>query len=147
MIAAKKPFGLMDNSFQSAGGYEGVKQLVDIFYDEMAKQTVAKKIHEMHTDDAALRRDKLTRFLCGWLGGPRLFAETYGPINIPKVHAHLNVTESERDAWLYCMHKALEQMPYDADFKVYLLEQLKVPAERIRQMSQIAQRDRSAPSR
>lgn len=143
MFAAKKPFGLMDNSFQSAGKYEGIKQLVDYFYDAMAEQSVAQKIHAMHTDADLVRRDKLTRFLCGWLGGPRLFAESYGPINIPKVHAHLNVTESERDAWLFCMHKALERMPYDEEFKVYLLDQLKVPAERIRQMSQVAREQRS----
>ncbi|UTA48915.1 group II truncated hemoglobin [Simiduia sp. 21SJ11W-1] len=145
MIAPKKPFGLMDNSFQSAGGYEGVKQLVDVFYDEMAAQTVAEKIHHMHTDDAALRRDKLTRFLCGWLGGPRLFSETYGPINIPKVHAHLDVGEAERDAWLFCMERALARMPYDPDFKHYLQEQLKIPAERIRQVSQMARRAQSTP--
>lgn len=139
MIAAKKPYGLMDNSFQSAGGYEGIKQLVDIFYDVMATLDTAKVIHEMHTEADVIRRDKLTRFLCGWLGGPRLFAESYGPINIPKVHAHLHITEAERDAWLLCMEKALEQMPYEEDFKEYLLTQLRVPAERIRQVSQVAQ--------
>lgn len=123
----------MDNSFQSAGGYEGIKQLVDIFYDFMGSLKEAHDIHEMHTDEQAIRRDKLARFLCGWLGGPRLFSETYGPINIPQVHAHLRVTEVERDAWLLCMEKALELMPYDEEFKVYLLTQLRVPAERIRQ--------------
>lgn len=135
MISAKKPYGLMDNSFQSAGGYEGLKQLIDYFYDLMGREEEARAIHEMHTDAQLVRRDKLTRFLCGWLGGPRLFSETYGPINIPKVHSHLRITEVERDAWLQCMEKALEKMPYELDFKIYLLAQLRVPAERIRQVS------------
>ena len=139
MITAKTPFGFMDNSFQSAGGYEGVKQLVDIFYDVMASLDVAQVIHNMHTEADVIRRDKLTRFLCGWLGGPRLFADTYGPINIPKVHAHLTISEAERDAWLLCMEKALAKMPYDEAFKTYLLTQLKIPAERIRQVSQMSQ--------
>ncbi|MDN3639020.1 group II truncated hemoglobin [Simiduia curdlanivorans] len=136
MVTAKKPYGLMDNSFISAGGYEGVKQLVGIFYDIMGSLSEAQDIHAMHTDEQLVRRDKLTRFLCGWLGGPRLFSETYGPINIPKVHSHLRVTEVERDAWLLCMEKALAQMPYEPDFKVYLLDQLRIPAERIRQTAQ-----------
>jgi hemoglobin len=136
MFVAKKPFGLLDNSFQSAGGYEGIKRLVDIFYDQMASLDSAQVIHAMHTEAQSVRRDKLARFLCGWLGGPRLFSETYGPINIPKVHAHLHISEVERDAWLHCMAQALAQMPYDEEFKSYLLTQLRVPAERIRQTSQ-----------
>lgn len=135
MITAKKPYGTLDNSFISAGGYEGLQQLVEIFYDLMGALPEAKDIHAMHTDEQAIRRDKLTRFLCAWLGGPRLFSETYGPINIPKAHSHLRVTVVERDAWLLCMEKALEQMPYQDDFKVYLLNQLRIPAERIRQTS------------
>ena len=138
LIAAKRPFGLMDNSYQSAGEFEGLQQLVGLFYDAMASRADAQKIHMMHTDPDPVRRDKLARFLAGWLGGPRLFSETYGPINIPQVHAHLVIDEAERDAWLACMSAALEQMPYEADFKDYLLAQLRVPAERIRQTARKA---------
>ena len=42
----------------------------------------------------------------------------------------------ERNAWLGCMQRALEQQPFDAAFKKYLLEQLEIPAERIRKTSQ-----------
>lgn len=132
-IPAKRPFGLMDNSYQSAGGIEGLQQLVGLFYDVMAALPESESIHHMHSDPQPVRRDKLARFLAGWLGGPRLFSETYGPINIPQVHAHLVVNEVERDAWLLCMEKALSQMPYEQDFKEYLLTQLRIPAERIRQ--------------
>jgi len=48
------------------------------------------------------------------------------------VHAHLAIHEKERDMWLNCMAEALGKQPYSDDFKVYLLEQLNVPAERIR---------------
>jgi len=44
----------------------------------------------------------------------------------------LVIHENERDMWLDCMQESLEKQPYPDDFKVYLLEQLKVPAERIR---------------
>lgn len=136
MQVSTAPYGFQDNSFQAAGGYEGVKTLVDHFYDFMAELNESRTIHEMHTDSQELRRDKLARFLCVWMGGPRLYMETYGPINIPQVHRHLRITEVERDAWLLCMQKAVDLMPYEADFKIYLMQQLAVPAERIRQTSQ-----------
>ncbi len=66
------------------------------------------------------------------MGGPRRYSEKYGPISIPGAHAHLNVTERERDQWLGCMAKALAQQDYPQNLIAYLLQQLFVPAERIR---------------
>jgi hemoglobin len=76
----------------------------------------------------------LARFLCGWLGGPHRYQERYGPISIPGVHGHLAIGEAERDAWLALMREAIAAQPYADDFKHYLLTQLAVPAERIRQV-------------
>ena len=128
----EKPFGFQDTSFKAAGGFEGIKQLVDCFYDFMEQLPEAKTIRAMHPEALATSRDKLTHFLCGWLGGPRVYAEKYGPINIPQVHRRFAIGERERDAWLLCMAKAIEQQPYDTSFKVYLLHQLSIPAERVR---------------
>ncbi len=86
----------------------------------------------MHPQDITESRDKLARFLCGWLGGPKLFNEKYGKIRIPQAHSHLDIGTDERDAWLRCMEESLKDQPYDAAFKTYLLEQLFVPADRSR---------------
>ncbi|WP_444998092.1 group II truncated hemoglobin [Aliikangiella sp. IMCC44359] len=125
-------YGTLDASFQAAGGEEGIRKLVDDFYDFMENISPAKKILEMHPSDLNISRDKLFRFLCGWLGGPRLYRETYGPISIPAAHAHLDIGTAERDAWLLCMKKAIELQPYDEEFKSYLYRQLCIPAERVR---------------
>ena len=92
----------------------------------------------MHKEDLHIIKDKLSLFLMGWLGGPRKYSEKYGGISIPMVHQHLVIGEEERDAWLFCMNEALKQQDYDADFKQYLIEHLAFPAERIRQVSQMA---------
>lgn len=126
------PYGQGDNTFQAAGGQDGLARLVDCFYDHMASNPDFQRIHHWHSD-AALAREKLALFLCGWTGGPRLFRERFGSISIPLVHAHLPVTGEERDMWLACMAYALDQQPYPQALKTYLLEQLAVPAERIRQ--------------
>ncbi len=130
---AEKPrYGDGDTSFQAAGGEEGIRQLVDTFYDLMERLPEAREIRDMHSTDLTQSRDKLARFLCGWLGGPKRYHEKYGPIGIPSAHAHLHIGAKQRDAWLSCMQKALERQPYAASFKTYLIAQLAIPAERCR---------------
>jgi hemoglobin len=128
-------YGQEDASFIAAGGEVGIQKLVEDFYRIMDERAHAEVIRKMHPHDLEVSVDKLARFLCGWLGGPRLYNEKYGSISIPAVHAHLVIHESERDAWLNCMQEAIALQPYAADFAVYLLTQLRVPAERIFQTS------------
>ena len=130
-----RPYGTEDASFQAAGGEEGIKKLVDGFYKAMDTLPEAAKIRAMHPQDLRESRKKLTYFLSGWLGGPRLYAEHYGGIRIPIFHKPFPIGDAERDAWLRCMELAIEEQPYEADFKTYLLTQLRVPAERIRQVN------------
>ncbi|RYG11635.1 MAG: globin [Chitinophagaceae bacterium] len=124
-------YGFSDNSFLAAGGEAGIRQLVDDFYRFMDELPEAKIIRAMHKNDLTNSRDKLTLFLCGWMGGPTLYHEKYGSINIPRDHSHLVVGESERDAWLLCMEKAINLQNYTPQFGAYLLSQLRIPAERI----------------
>lgn len=125
-------YGDGDASFQAAGGQAGIRKLVDDFYDVMDQHTDADRIRKMHPRDLEESRDKLALFLCGWLGGPRLFREKYGPISIPQAHSHLRIDAADRDSWLMCMEEALKRQPYAEDFKQYMLIQLAVPAERCR---------------
>jgi len=125
-------YGQDDASFQAAGKQPGIRKLVDDFYDVMEQHNKAEKIRKMHPVDLEESRDKLALFLCGWLGGPRLYREKYGAISIPRAHSHLRIGSTERDAWLLCMEQALTLQPYADDFKSYLLTQLAVPAERCR---------------
>lgn len=131
-MSSSPRFGFQDTSFKAAGGVDGIARLVNAFYDIMNELPQAKVIRAMHTNDLGVTRDKLARFLCGWLGGPRLFRETYGTISLTGVHAHLGIGEVERDAWLECMRLAIAEQDYSPDFSRYLLEQLAVPAERVR---------------
>jgi hemoglobin len=92
----------------------------------------AKVIRSMHREDLTLSRKKLAYFLSGWLGGPKLYPENFGSISIPSAHKHLPIGAEESDAWMLCMQKAVEKQPYEEPFKLYLIEQLRIPAERIR---------------
>jgi hemoglobin len=126
-------YGDGNATFQACGGEVGIRNLVDAFYDLMTTEEKFANLRSMHPSDLAISRDKLARFLCGWTGGPRLYTEKYGSITIPGAHAHLRVTATERDQWLTCMASALALQPYPESLVKYLLAQLWVPAERIRE--------------
>jgi len=129
-------FGDADASYQAAGQREGLESLVEAFYRHMDTLPEAGIIRDMHDPDLTLSIEKLIVFLSGWLGGPREYATTFGPIRIPPAHAHLDIDEPERDAWMLCMSRAVaEQTEWADDFKAYFLRQIAVPAERVRQAS------------
>ncbi|MBT4262766.1 MAG: group II truncated hemoglobin [Calditrichaeota bacterium] len=125
-------YGTADNSYRAAGEISGITKLVNTFYDFMGDIPEAKKIRDMHPYDLSESRKKLAYFLSGWLGGPKLYSEHFGKINLPIAHQHFSIGLEEREAWILCMQKAVELQPYEDSFKVYLIEQLRVPAERIR---------------
>lgn len=128
-------YGTGDTSFQAAGGEIGIRQLVDKFYERMGTDQRFSTIYNMHPDDIEVSIDKLARFLCGWLGGPKRYQEKYGPISIPAVHQHLSIGTDERDQWLTCMKESIDEQAYEADFKEYLIFQLSIPAEVVRSRS------------
>lgn len=124
-------YGKEDQTFQAAGGIDGIQQLVEDFYDVMSTRNYASVIRHMLPADLTVSIDKLARFLCGWMGGPKRYSEKYGGIAIPPAHSHLPVGESEKQAWLDCMREALDKQDYPVELKEYLIEQLTVPASRI----------------
>lgn len=128
-------YGVGDASYRAAGGIDGLRRLVDAFYRYMDELPEAAEVRALHPASLELARDKLACFLSGWLGGPRLFAEKYGPIGIPSFHAQWPIGPAQAEAWLLCMEKAIAEQPYAADFAAYLLAQLRVPAQRIVQAS------------
>ncbi|ROL72613.1 group II truncated hemoglobin [Pseudomonas vranovensis] len=128
-------FGTADASYQAAGGIDGLRRLVDDFYRLMDENPEARSVRQMHPQSLEASRDKLACFLSGWLGGPRLFSERYGPIAIPAFHAQWPINERHSAIWLGCMQQAIALQEYSAEFAEYLLRQLRVPAERIVQAS------------
>jgi hemoglobin len=125
-------YGARDASFRAAGGEEGLRTLVERFYLEMDRLPEARMVREMHKADLAEVKEKLARFLCGWLGGPNRYLEKFGAISIPQSHSPFAIRSAERDAWLLCMQRAVDAQPYSEDFKAYLMTQFQIPAERVR---------------
>jgi hemoglobin len=134
-MSSTPTYGVGDASYQAAGGIDGLRRLVDDFYRIMDESPAAAELRRLHPESLEASRDKLTCFLSGWLGGPKLFAEKYGPVVIPAFHAQWPIGEALAEAWLDCMAQAVARQGYAPEFAAYLMQQLRVPAARIVQAS------------
>jgi hemoglobin len=117
-IIQKTPYELI-------GGEKALLSLVDRFYFFMDTMPEAAGIRAMHAKSLSGARDKLFKFLSGWLGGPDLFIQQYGHPRLRQRHFPFAIDSSERDQWMLCMNKALNEMPtMDAVFRENLSQAL-----------------------
>lgn len=106
------------------GGDEGVRALVDAFYDHMELDEAYAGIRKLHPESLEGSRDKLYWFLCGWLGGPNYFVERFGHPRLRARHLPFPIGEAERDAWLNCMRDALHDRDIAPALREWLMQQL-----------------------
>lgn len=85
-----------------------VRALVDHFYDEMDRNPEFDVIRKLHPVDLTDSRNKLYKFLAGWLGGPDLYIREYGHPRLRARHISFPIANRERDQWLVCMARALK---------------------------------------
>jgi hemoglobin len=107
--------------FERMGKEPGIQQLVQRFYDLMDSLPEVKGIRDMHQADLGEARQKLYEFLVGWSGGPNLYIEKYGHPRLRMRHMPFPIGESERDQWMLCMRKAVEEQDWKEDTKVNVL--------------------------
>ena len=81
----------------------------------------AKTIRDLHQKDMRSAREKLFIFLSGWLGGPYRYIAAFGHPGLRVRHLPFPIGEVERDQWLMCMRKALDEIPIDNAFREQLI--------------------------
>lgn len=105
--------GVTISMFERVGGRAAIDRLVDRFYDGMDTLPEAKTIRAMHADDLGPIRDVLKRYLTEWTGGPKLYSVEKGHPRLRQRHIGFAIGDAERDAWLLCMHGAMEETVTD----------------------------------
>lgn len=99
----------LNSLYDLIGGEANLRALVDHFYDIMDSSTEAKDIRAFHPKSLSKSREKLFMFLSGWSGGPSLYIAKYGHPRLRLKHSPFSIGEVERDQWLWCMNKALNE--------------------------------------
>jgi hemoglobin len=96
--------------FELLGGLEGVRALVDRFYDLMDLEPEFAELRALHPTSLDGSRDKFAWFLTGWLGGPDLYVERFGHPRLRLRHFPYAIGIRERDQWLTCMGLAMAEI-------------------------------------
>ncbi|GAB4061380.1 group II truncated hemoglobin [Uliginosibacterium sediminicola] len=96
-------------AYQVFGGAEGIRTLVDRFYDLMDLDEAAAGIRALHPQSLDGSRQKLFEYLSYWLGGPETYVEKNGHPRMRARHMPFAIGESERDQWLHCMQQAVSE--------------------------------------
>ncbi len=94
--------------YEAIGGIDKVNELVDRFYDLMALERGLAELRAMHPPDLSDSREKLKFFLTGWMGGPDVYSPKYGHPMLRARHLPFKIGIKERNQWLACMYKAME---------------------------------------
>lgn len=106
--------------YQLMGGETGVRSLVNRFYDLMEISPEAAQIRALHPKSLKQSREKLFMFLSGWSGGPQLYLQKFGHPRLRMRHMPFPIGKPERDQWLWCMNRALDESQINGQLIAYL---------------------------
>ncbi len=106
--------------YELLGGEAMVRKIVDRFYDIMDTAPEVTAIRAMHAEDLAPMRERLFEFLSGWLGGPPLYFRRPDQKCIVSAHRPFAIGAAERDQWLLCMGRALDDCGVSQELRTLL---------------------------
>lgn len=102
------------------GGEATVRRLADRFYEIMDSDPDAGRIRAMHGADLAPIRQLLFEFLSGWLGGPPIYFNRPEHRCVMSAHRPYAIGEAERDEWMMCMRKAMDECALPPEMRALL---------------------------
>ena len=118
--------------YELMGGETSIRALVKRFYDLIESAPEAAQLRALHPKSLQQSREKFFMFLSGWTGGPALYIEKYGHPRLRMRHRPFSIGRTERDQWIWCMHKALDESQMDAKVVEYLKKNLAESADFLR---------------
>lgn len=89
-------------------------------------------MRRLHGSDLASAREKLTLYLTGWTGGPPAYVQQYGHPMLRARHLPFSIGMQERDEWLWCMARALDEHDLPDEIRAFLLTKLRPLADHMR---------------
>ncbi len=120
--------------YRMVGGEQGIRKIVDRFYELMDTLPEASAIRALHPADLSNAKSRLFMFLSGWLGGPPLYEERFGHPRLRQKHLPFPIGEAERDAWMLCMTQALEDSIEDTSLRQALTQSFFKTADFLRNL-------------
>lgn len=117
--------------YRRIGGESALRHFVARLYHHMDTLPEVGAIRDMHTLPLDAAAERLFRFLSGWLGGPPLYHQAYGEPRLRRRHLHVPIGERERDQWLLCAQRALDDMHWADAERSELMRLLRAMADHL----------------
>ena len=95
--------------YEAIGGAETVEKLTRRFYELMDTLPEAQHCRAIHPQDLSGSEAKFREYLTGYLGGPPVYVEKHGHPRLRMRHMPAPIGADERDEWLMCFRRALEE--------------------------------------
>ncbi|WP_027345396.1 globin [Hamadaea tsunoensis] len=108
--------------YEQFGGEPTFRKLVDVFYAGVADDPLLRPMYP--EEDLGPARDRLTKFLVQYWGGPTTYSEERGHPRLRIRHAPFAVDATARDAWLAHMHDAVDSLDLSPELRQTLWDYL-----------------------
>jgi hemoglobin len=105
----------MTTPYERLGGEAAVRAFTARFYALMDSLPEAAACRAIHPPSLSNAERKLFEYLTGWLGGPPLFTDKYGPPMLRRRHLHAPIGVAEIDGWLACFRQAWQETVTDPE--------------------------------
>lgn len=105
------PLGRETSFYELVGGHDTFVRLVRGFYDGVAGDPVLRALYP--EADLGPAQVRLRMFLEQYWGGPHTYSTERGHPRLRMRHVPFRITPIERDAWLRCMHVAVDAIDRD----------------------------------
>lgn len=112
--------------FKAIGGYEPIDKIIDSLYKHIGNHPKLTPIFPDNLEESA-RKQRL--FLIQLFGGPRDYTEERGHPMLRRRHLAFEITPERKDAWLTCMHMALEEAEIEEPYRSAIFEKLTITAQ------------------
>ena len=109
--------------YDEVGGEEGLKRLIETFYDIIEFEPMGERLHLLHLRGHGVAHSRVEQFnfLSQFFGGPRLYSEKHHHASIRLMHEHVEIDAQSRDDWLACMSEAIDRVGLGAPVKDQLM--------------------------
>ncbi|MDG4656639.1 globin [Ectobacillus antri] len=116
----------LQSPYEALGGAKEIEALVDTFYSYVSQHPDLIPIFPSDLTETA-RKQK--QFLTQYFGGPPLYTSEHGHPMLRARHLPFTITPKRRDAWLSCMHHALDDRGIEGPLRDFIWDRLRLTAE------------------
>ncbi|MGL4523178.1 MAG: globin [Bacilli bacterium] len=115
----------MQSFYEHIGGERTVQQLVDTFYDIVAKDST---LNVLFPEDFTETKRKQTQFLTQFFGGPSLYSDEHGHPMLRRRHMPFPISKNEAIAWLACMQQSVDCLDITDEAKQFMMQRFQATA-------------------